>query len=207
MVEESGQSSGVSEQTSLLAMETERDANLLAIRKKHGDTIRLNVGCGKRVFDGWTGIDASPDRSAADLIAQAWDIPLPDGCVDEVQAIHLIEHMVPWKAKDALREWFRLMKPGATIVMEQPDLIKCCQNLLNGIQGKHPDQLGLWGIFGDSRDNDEFMLHRFGYTFESLSKVLKEVGFIKMKEHQTVYHRPGRFVRDFRVEARKPGSA
>lgn len=166
--------------------------------------MKLNVGCGGRRLPGYTGIDAV-ERPAADIVAPAHEIPLPDGCADEVLAIHLVEHLLPWDLKTAIAEWHRLLQPGGTLVLELPDLVKCCRNILDGRMkgGKHPDQLGMWGLFGDNRYEDPYMLHRWAYTFATLSPIVAEVGFIKVVEKPTQFHPAGRDHRDFRLEARK----
>lgn len=166
--------------------------------------MKLNIGAGSRRLDGYTGVDAV-ERPAADIIAPAHAIPLDDGCAEEVLAIHLVEHLLPWDLKTALKEWHRLLMPGGLLVLEMPDLIKCCRNILEGRvpAGKHPNQLGMWGLFGDDRLKDPYMLHRWAYTFKTLAPIVEGVGFRKIVERQTVWHPVGREHRDFRLEARK----
>lgn len=170
--------------------------------------MRLNVGCGGRRLDGYVGVDAVA-RPAADYIAPADKLPFEAGSCDEVMAIHLFEHILPWEADKALLEWFRVLKPGGKLVLEMPDLRKCCENVLKILAGgvvmagKHPDQAGMWGLFGDDRLRDPYMLHRWGYTFQTIKPKLEAVGFRKVKELPTVFHPIGRNVRDFRVEAVK----
>ena len=164
---------------------------------------RLNVGCGGRRIAGYTGVDVVK-RPGADIIAPADKIPLPDGSCDEVMAIHLVEHVHRWEAEGLLREWFRLLKSGGTLVLEMPDLIKCCYNIINNVKGKHPDQLGLWGIFGDDRLEDPLMMHKTSWTFNTLEPLVRKVGFVDITEHDTRFHAAGHKVRDFRLEARKP---
>lgn len=167
--------------------------------------IKLNIGCGGRKLPGYLGVDAVAERTAADIVANANHIPLPDGCASEVMAIHLVEHLLPWELSATLKEWHRLLAPGGKLVLELPDLIKCCQNIISGRTrtGKHPDQLGLWGLFGDDRLEDPFMLHRWSYTFSTLAPKVEAAGFRKVKEHVTQFHPAGRNVRDFRLEAVK----
>ena len=166
--------------------------------------MKLNIGCGGRRLEGYTGVDAV-ERPAADIIAPAHKVPLPDGCADEVLAIHLVEHLLPWELPAALSEWHRLLAKGGTLVLEMPDLIKCCRNILEGRvpAGKHPDQLGMWGLFGDNRLEDPYMLHRWAYTFKTLAPLVKTAGFCKIAERPTRYHPVGREHRDFRLEAIK----
>jgi predicted SAM-dependent methyltransferase len=169
------------------------------------DGLRINVGCGGRRIPGYIGVDAV-ERSGADLIAPANKIPLGDGCADEVLAVHLVEHLVPWDLHETLQEWFRLLKPGGSLILEMPDLIKCCKNIIDGRMrgGKHPDQLGMWGLFGDDRYQDPYMLHRWSYTFKTLEPKVAAVGFVKIVERPTIFHPAGRDFRDFRLEAKRP---
>lgn len=164
--------------------------------------MKLNIGCGHRRIEGFTGIDAV-ERPGADIVAPAHQIPLPDACADEVLAVHLLEHLLPWDAPVALREWHRLLKPGGLLVLELPNLLKCCENIISGRAGKHPDQLGMWGLFGDNRTNDPFMMHRWGYTPETLTTLLRAERFTAVQEKTPVFHPAGRQHRDMRIEARK----
>lgn len=167
--------------------------------------IRLNIGAGGRRYPGWIGVDAV-ERSGADIVATANKLPFEDGEAEELMAIHLLEHLVPWEVPETLAEWFRVLKPGGRLILEMPDIVKCCQNLIDGVMrgGKHPDQLSYWGIYGDPRLKDVFMLHRFGWAFKTLEPLVQEAGFIKIKEKETEFHPAGRRVRDFRLEAIKP---
>lgn len=176
----------------------------MALYKTDGP-LRINLGCGGRRLPGYVGVDAV-ERPAADIVAAADKLPFGDNQAEEVMAIHLAEHLLPWDLPVALAEWFRVMKPGGRLVLELPDLMKCCRNILDGVMkgGKHPDQLGMWGLFGDSRLKDRWMLHSWSYTFKTLEPLVKEAGFVKITEHRTVFHPAGRDVRDFRLEAVKP---
>jgi predicted SAM-dependent methyltransferase len=167
--------------------------------------LRLNVGCGGRRLPGYTGVDVIP-RPAADIVSPADAIPLPSNSVEEILAIHVVEHVHQWEVPSLLKEWFRLLKPGGRLVMEMPDIIKCAKNVAEGYTyaGKHPDQAGMWGIFGDSRLKDPYMIHKWGWHFKSLSPLVKEAGFVKLKEERTQFHPVGRERRDFRMEAIKP---
>lgn len=169
--------------------------------------MRLNIGAGGRRLPGYTGVDVVP-RPGADIIAPANKVPLEDGVAEEILAIHLVEHVHLWEAPGLLKEWFRLMAPGGLLVLELPDIVKCCRNIAENytMAGKHPDQAGLWGMYGDPREKDPFMGHKWGYTFKTLSPMVAEAGFIKIVERPTQWHPVGRDRRDFRLEARKPAS-
>ena len=168
--------------------------------------MRINVGCGGRVLKGYTGVDIVK-RPGADIIAPADKIPLPDGSCEEVLAVHVFEHLYRWQCEGALKEWYRLLKPGGLLALEMPDLIKACRNILNGVKGKHPDQMGMWALHGDPRQKDEWMNHRWSWTFSTLAPLVVTIGFVDPTEQPTEFHAAGgNGVRDFRLEARKPGS-
>lgn len=171
--------------------------------------MKLNVGCGKRILDGWFNCDVARDPEATkdpDLLCDAKAIPLEDNCADVLQAIHLLEHCPRWDTEVVLKEWHRLLKPGGKLILELPNLVKCCQNYLDGRMkgGKNPDQLARWGIYGDPRTGNHWMCHLWGFSPEELMGILKEVGFIKIAEHPTQNHPAGKLHRDMRIEAIKP---
>lgn len=172
----------------------------------HG--MRLNLGCGRTPRDGWYNIDIQSNpmaKRAPDLLCDVTKgIPLPDGCAVEVEAIHLWEHIYRWDCDSVIVEWARLLRSGGKLVLEMPDLIKCCRNILEGKEGKkHPDQLGMWGLYGDPRDKDQFMCHRWAWTFRTLAPFLTAAGFVEIVETIPQHHRVGALIRDFRIEAIK----
>lgn len=175
--------------------------------------MKLNVCCGRHILgDGWTNIDVVVSQhpkargKAPDILADMASIPLPDGCADELMCIHGIEHVLPWEADIAVKEWHRLLKQGGTLVIECPDLIKCCKNVISGykVKDKHPDQMGLWGLYGDSTLRDPFMMHRYAYSPESMAALLTRNGFTKIRSERPQWHGAGSRMRDMRVVARKP---
>lgn len=170
--------------------------------------MKLNIGCGGRRLPGYTGVDAV-QRPAADIVAKADKIPLADKSVDEIIALHLWEHFYRWECDDVIKEWKRLLQPGGRLVLELPNLIKCCQNLLSGRMegGKHPDQLSYFGLYGDTRPKDPFMTHRFGWTPQTITEFLKAAGFVNIQERPTQWHPAGRTHRDMRIECEIPLNA
>jgi predicted SAM-dependent methyltransferase len=173
--------------------------------------MKINVCSGRHVLDGWTNVDAVVSNhpkargKKPEILADMRSIPLPDGCADELMCIHGIEHVLPWEAEDAVREWHRLLKVGGTLVIECPDLIKCCKNVISGykVKDKHPDQMGLWGLYGDNTLRDPFMMHRYAYSPSSMTKLLERNGFTKIRSEHPQWHGAGARMRDMRVTARK----
>lgn len=170
--------------------------------------LRISLGCGRHVVEGWFCIDLQQHPTATrpiDMVSDVRKIALPDACARELMAIHLFEHLWRWEVDDVLEEWKRLLRPNGLLIMEMPDLMKCCQNIVSGnTHGrKFADQLGMWGLYGDPREQDPLMMHRWAWTFASIKPLLEEHGFHQVRQFATQFHPPGRDHRDFRVEARK----
>ncbi len=171
--------------------------------------MRINLGCGRSIQDGWVNVDIAISPLAKrppEILADVRSVPLPDGCADEIMAIHIFEHFALWECAAVIGEWRRLLKVGGLIALEMPDIIKCCHNIINGVPGKSPDkpyQLGMWGVFGENTEAEPLMGHKWGWTFSTLKPFLAGHGFAKIREQDTRYHYSGRLLRDFRVEAIK----
>lgn len=170
--------------------------------------MRLNVGCGRHVLDGWTNIDVQRSPLASrdpDILCNAKSIPLADDCAVEIQAIHLWEHFYLWECDELLAEWRRLLKPGGKLALELPNLIKCAQNIVDDRMkgGKDVDQLGMWGLYGDPREKDPWMCHHWAWSPKTLRRFLEARGFRDAGEHPTQWHPAGRQHRDMRIEAYK----
>lgn len=173
--------------------------------------LRLNVGAGSRRPPGYFNVDVQENPNAPkklDATCHVKAIPLPDNCAEEVMAIHVWEHIYRWECDEVIVEWKRLLRAGGKLVLELPDMIKFCKNILDGRVkgGKHPDQLGMWAGWGDPRTKDPYMVHVWGWSPQSLSDFLSSHGFIKIKHLPTQYHPAGRDHRDMRIEAYWPGN-
>lgn len=113
------------------------------------DALRLHLGCGSNVVDGWVNIDRSPNvylarvpwlRAAlgragilsADQAGATFPrgivradvtrrIPVADGSAEAVYSSHMIEHLSRWQALALLRESLRVLRPGGVIRIVTPD--------------------------------------------------------------------------------------
>lgn len=159
---------------------------------------KLNVGAGKRRIPGFLSVDADK-ASSPDIIADVGSIPLPDGSANEIMAIHIIEHVHRWEAPLVLAEWFRLLCPQGFLVIECPDFMKCCRNVVNG----SPHQHGKQGIWGDHSLKNPFHMHKWGWEVAELTAELAKAGFIRIKERDPLWH-GHRTYRDMRLECYKP---
>lgn len=162
--------------------------------------LKLNVGCGYKIVDGWVNVDIKRDikaRRDPDIFADVRAIPLPNECASELMAIHVFEHFYLWEAPDLLKEWHRLLIPSGLLILEMPDVVKSAKNLIESSD----EQFSMWGLYGDPRPKDPYMCHKWGWTFKTLSPLLLANGFRSPMEKETLWHNSGKTIRDFRVEA------
>ena len=170
--------------------------------------MKLNLGCGDKHLPGYTNVDIVESRRGLrpDVICDIRDLkPFDADSVDEVLAVHVIDHVHRWEVEDVLREWARVLKVGGKIVLETPNLVSACKALLEDpIKGARPGQEGqmtMWPLYGDPSWKDEHMMHKWLYTPRSLAEVMHKVGFTQIKQTPAQYKM--REPRDMRLEGLK----
>ena len=154
--------------------------------------IRLHLGCGPNIFPGYINVEGDyivnskggvPEGVAIHNITETY--PLPDESVDEILSVHVIEHIMPTDIPAMFAEWRRILKPDGFVAVEWPDLLQMCQYIVY-----HPDSLwtddkkqmkmSVAGIFGNiGKYKDPAMLHKWGYSAESMCVLLEKNGFSK----------------------------
>ncbi len=169
----------------------------------------LNLGCGDKILPGYTNVDVAQERAGRqpDVICDIRNlIAFEDDYADEILAVHVIEHFWRWEVVEVLREWIRVLKPGGRIILECPNLKSACEEFL-----KDPDlralpgeegQRTMWVFYGDPAWTDPLMVHRWGYTPQSLIQVMREAGLTELKTEPAQFKL--REPRDMRVTGRKP---
>jgi predicted SAM-dependent methyltransferase/tetratricopeptide (TPR) repeat protein len=133
--------------------------------------MRLNLGCGKRYKEGFINIDAF-DATVADTIMSVEDLAFPSNTVDAIEACQLIEHLGYIHTIYALAEWFRVLKPGGTILIETPDIELSMKHYLRGDhEAKKETLTWMYGIESPG------MEHRLCFPKILLRNLLEKSGF------------------------------
>ena len=156
--------------------------------------IRLHLGSGRHPWpSNWVDIDLEGE---VDIKHDVTKLPMfEDGSVDEIQAIHLFEHLPRLEVEIVLKEWKRVLKIGGKLVLEMPSMDKIAQLIVNGEKNL---RLTLLGIFGDPRDG-ALMQHQWCWTNDEIEELFKTCG-LEVAFTEPVFHISDR---DFRVEATK----
>lgn len=153
-----------------------------------GGICRLHLGAGQYFWPGWCNLDEETDLKA---------LPYETGKVDEIQSIHLFEHLPRAEIAAFLDEWFRVLKPNGRLVMEMPSLDKMAQLI---VDGETNIRLTLLGIFGEQYGKP-LMRHEWAWTNRELEEVLTTAGF-EVEFEPPVFHIEAR---DLRVIGSKHG--
>lgn len=133
--------------------------------------VRLNLGCGGDVREGWINVDLYP----CDSRVQKCDIralPFTPGTVDEILAQDSLEHISHREAGEVLLHWLSLLRPGGTITIRSPDIERQCKALLDGTWSPWLFSHMMFG--GQEVPGNE---HRCGFTPEFMKQALISNGF------------------------------
>lgn len=157
----------------------------------------LHVGCGPRngpgaplpeMFAGFDELRMDIDPAVEpDVVGSITEIDLPDASVDGVYAAHILEHVEQWDVHQALREVWRVLRPGGVAVIVTPDLERVAREILERpgmIEAVTPGTpfgvAPLDMIFGYQPaicHGQEFQRHRMAFTQLTMAGHLEAAGF------------------------------
>jgi len=171
--------------------------------------VKLNLGCGDKILPGYLNVDVAASRSGKrpDVLCDLHDlVPFEDGVADEILAVHVVEHFWRWEVVGVLREWVRVLRPGGTMILECPNLESACREFLaDPDRASGPGQEGqrsMWVFYGDPAWRDPLMVHRWGYTPNSLAGVMAEAGLVNLRQEPAQFKL--REPRDMRIVGERP---
>lgn len=158
--------------------------------------MKLNIGCGSKSYEGWVGIDANDHGQK--YIGDIRTLPIGAETVEEAMAIHVIEHIARYETEEVLAEWFRVLKPGAMLAIECPDLLKVLELFR---VPEAPPNFTIMGLFGDPGFKDPGQVHKWCFSRKELDVLMRNAGFVDIQHERAQFHFP---IRDLRITGRKP---
>ena len=171
--------------------------------------VKLNLGCGDKILEGYVNIDTVSSRAGKqpDVNADMCDLSkIKSFAADEILAVHFVEHFYYWEVIPLLKSWRRLLKPGGKLILECPTLLYACQMIVENpaicSQAGKAGQMSMWPLYGDPSWKDQLMCHDWAYTPDSLKAVLLEAGFVQARQEPAQFKL--REPRDMRITAINP---
>jgi len=170
---------------------------------------KLNLGCGDKILPNYINVDVAVARlgKTPDVLCDLRKLtPFEDQSIDEILAVHVVEHFWHWEAVDILKEWVRVLKPGGLMILECPNLLSACLEILQNpdiATGPGPEgQRSMWVLYGDPSWKDPLMNHCWAYTPRSLGKVMYDAGLMNIRQEPAQFKL--REPRDMRIVAERP---
>ena len=159
----------------------------------------LHVGCGAAnpeklhpMFRGWREIrfDIDPDVKP-DIIGDIVSMTdVPDTAVNGVYSSHNLEHLYSHQVPIALREFWRVLKPGGVVLVTMPDLQEVAALIAQGKleEVAYVSPAGpiapldiCYGFRAAIERGNTFMAHRTGFTAQTLGQKLHAAGFAEIQ--------------------------
>jgi predicted SAM-dependent methyltransferase len=144
--------------------------------------MKLNLGCGCDVREGWLNIDVRRTHPRVLVLDLERELlrPFPDESVDEILAKDFIEHL-SWRVVEAfLRDCHRVLKRGGRMYIQVPDLEAIARKVILNPDFRYGNLTGwraisFW-VYG-AQDYPE-NAHKAGFTIPTLRRLLESVGFV-----------------------------
>jgi len=171
-----------------------------------GTRLVLHVGCGRIEETGlhesflgpeWHEVRLDVDPGVEpDIVASITDMsPVADASVDAVYSHHNIEHVFSHEVPRVLAEFFRVLRPGGTVLLGTPDLQHVARTIASGRLEDPLYRSGagritaldiVYGLRADLVDGREYMAHRTGFTRGTLARRLGAAGFVDVEVTRAV---------------------
>jgi len=160
--------------------------------------MKLNIGSSSSIRGiykarEWINIDlVRPDKDKRFnyVVGSALELPFRNDSLDEIRMIHCLEHIKRSDHELFYKEAHRVLKPGADVFIEVPDLAGLCNAFLSIYNNKDDSKLieklriCTLSFYGKGRHYGDF--HHWGFTKEQLSADLANNGFLVNIEKEMI---------------------
>lgn len=136
------------------------------------DNVKLNLGCGNDVRDGFINIDLFSDNPKV-VFGDIRKLDLADEVADYILASDVLEHFSHRETDNILSEWNRVLKTDGTLDLRLPNIrlqIEAYQ------RGDWNADVASYMIFGGQTNPGDY--HCIGFDEKTISAHLDKAGFI-----------------------------
>ncbi len=169
-----------------LRIQRRHHASLRRLNRYPGPHLKINAGCGPNIKAGWVNVDLS--KNAELQLDLREPLPFRDGSASVIYSEHFFEHLeYPDEALRFLRESLRVLEPGGLFSVGVPDAegmlhayVYNDEEVFQTVRARwHPAWCNtrMHNVNYHFRQGGE---HEYAYDFETLARVLAEVGFVSI---------------------------
>jgi hypothetical protein len=149
------------------------EAKVLNAEALARDDVRVNLGAGHVLLDGYANVDLR-ELPGIDVVAAVDDLPVEPATLAEISSSHLLEHFPEQELRRRLLPyWFSMLRPGGVFRAVVPDLGAMAQGYADG---EIPFDRLRRVAYGDQEYALDF--HYTAFTPASLVTLLEESGFV-----------------------------
>lgn len=130
-------------------------------------SLKLNIGAGPTVIEGYTPVDRK-------FGSEAFPLAYPDNSAETIRASHVLEHFGWAEVDNVLADWVRALKPGGEILISVPDFAKAVKMGEMGSDPKWP-----YYIMGGQTDENDF--HKVIFTEADLRGRMQRAGLVSIE--------------------------
>lgn len=171
--------------------------------------MKLNFGAGKKKIEGYKSVDCDARTQPDYLIDVNTSIfPFEKNSCEEIVSYHFFEHLDRFVAIELLRKWQKILKPGGVLVIECPNLLRCCQMMFGDEEERRLGMIGIYGYEPDIVSDGIAQVHKSGWTPASIENELHRAGFRDVyitSEVDQSFREAYKYKRDMKVSAVKKG--
>lgn len=141
-------------------------------------SIKLHLGCGSKIKEGWVNIDAVPELKPDIVHDISRPLPFADLSAGEVLAEDLLEHFDKYMRYIVFYQWTKVLMIDGIITIRVPNFKKLLWRYFKFGYDKFVDQ-----VFGETMWNSEvytshFGGHKWGYSQQTLEDFVKQFHII-----------------------------
>lgn len=167
-------------------------SRLIADYLRAHDVVKINIGCGDNLLDGWLNTDLSVMNRGGVVYLDATErMPFENATVDFIFSEHMIEHISYIEGYRFLEECLRVLKPGGFIRITTPSY-EFLNELYNDQTGKFQKYMQ-WSVeqwVGGEITTPAVVVnnfvrnwgHQFIYDAVTLMRVLDKIGYVEMEQ-------------------------
>lgn len=134
---------------------------------------KVEIGSGKFPRRGYTHIDIE-ESAKPDILGDFRTMSFDN--LDEVMALHVLEHFDRREGLEVLKQWHSWLRVGGRLIVETPDLERICQFFTTRPERLWANREYLnFALYGSQ--GEEWAYHKDGWWKEKYEEVLPRIGF------------------------------